>query len=55
MPFHHVPVTTEPGSKEAAEARLRGLVEELDIELVVLARYMQVLSDELCGVDARAG
>ena len=49
MPFHHVPVTKEPGSKEAAEARLRGLVDELDVELVVLARYMQVLSDEMCG------
>ncbi|MBI4942067.1 MAG: formyltetrahydrofolate deformylase [Actinobacteria bacterium] len=49
VPFHHVPVTKEPGSKEAAEARLRGIVSELDVELVVLARYMQVLSDEMCG------
>jgi len=48
VPFHHVPVTKQPGSKEAAEARLRGLVDELDVELVVLARYMQVLSDEMC-------
>jgi formyltetrahydrofolate deformylase len=46
VPFFHVPV--EGGDKVAAEARLRGLVEELDIELVVLARYMQVLSDDLC-------
>ena len=33
----------------SAEKTLRGLIEELDIELVVLARYMQVLSDDLCG------
>ena len=45
-PFHHVPVTRD--TKAAAEARLRELVEELDVELVVLARYMQILSDELC-------
>jgi formyltetrahydrofolate deformylase len=45
-PFHHVPVTRE--TKPAAEARLRELVDELDVELVVLARYMQILSDDLC-------
>ncbi len=45
-PFHHVPVT--PETKPAAEARLLELVEEHDVELVVLARYMQVLSDDLC-------
>ncbi len=45
-PFHHVPVTA--GTKAAAEDRLRELVAELDVELVVLARYMQILSDELC-------
>jgi formyltetrahydrofolate deformylase len=44
--FHHVPVTAE--TKTAAEARLRALVEDLDVELVVLARYMQVLSDDFC-------
>lgn len=46
IPFHHVPVTS--GTKAAAEARLLELVEELDVELVVLARYMQILSDDLC-------
>ncbi|MDT0165655.1 formyltetrahydrofolate deformylase [Actinotalea sp. AC32] len=46
IPFHHVPVTRD--TKADAEARLLGLVEELDVELVVLARYMQILSDELC-------
>ena len=46
IPFHHIPVTQD--SKPEAEAELLRLVKELDIELVVLARYMQVLSDSLC-------
>jgi formyltetrahydrofolate deformylase len=46
VPFFHVPVT--PDTKAQAEARLLELVEELDVHLVVLARYMQVLSDGLC-------
>ncbi|WP_308121863.1 formyltetrahydrofolate deformylase [Actinotalea ferrariae] len=46
IPFHHVPVTRD--TKADAEARLLALVEELDVELVVLARYMQILSDDLC-------
>ncbi len=46
IPFHHVPVTES--TKPLAERRLLGLVKELDVELVVLARYMQVLSDDLC-------
>ena len=46
VPFHHVPVTRD--TKAAAEARLLELVRELDVELVVLARYMQILSDDLC-------
>ncbi|WP_309134767.1 formyltetrahydrofolate deformylase [Cellulomonas sp.] len=46
IPFHHVPVTRQ--TKAEAEARLLALVEELDVELVVLARYMQILSDDLC-------
>jgi formyltetrahydrofolate deformylase len=45
-PFHHIPVSA--ATKEDAEAKLRALVTELDVELVVLARYMQILSDELC-------
>jgi formyltetrahydrofolate deformylase len=44
--FHHVPVT--PETKAEAEARLLTLVDELDIDLVVLARYMQVLTDKTC-------
>jgi formyltetrahydrofolate deformylase len=46
LDFVHVPVT--PGTKDAAEARLLELVEEYRADLVVLARYMQVLSDDLC-------
>jgi len=46
IPFHHVPVTA--ATKADAERRLLELVEELDVELVVLARYMQILSDDLC-------
>lgn len=44
--FEHVPVT--PETKPAAEARLLDLVSGHDIDLVVLARYMQVLSDDVC-------
>ncbi len=46
IPFHHVPVTS--ATKAQGEARLLELVAELDVELVVLARYMQILSDDLC-------
>lgn len=46
IPFVHVPVTTE--TKPEAEARLLSLVERHDIDMVVLARYMQVLSDRTC-------
>ncbi|HET9127261.1 MAG TPA: formyltetrahydrofolate deformylase [Propionibacteriaceae bacterium] len=44
--FEHHPVT--PDTKPAFEQRVRDLVRDLDIELVVLARYMQILSPELC-------
>ncbi len=47
LPFIHVPVTA--ATKPEAEARLLELVEEYQADLVVLARYMQVLSNELCG------
>ena len=46
VPFHHIPVTA--ATKADAEAALLALVAELDVELVVLARYMQILSDDLC-------
>ncbi|MFC3070027.1 formyltetrahydrofolate deformylase [Phenylobacterium soli] len=43
--FHHLPVTAQ--TKAGQERALWGLIEETRTELVVLARYMQVLSDEL--------
>ncbi|AWZ04952.1 MULTISPECIES: formyltetrahydrofolate deformylase [unclassified Streptomyces] len=46
VPFVHIPVTRD--TKAAAEAELLELVRAEDVELVVLARYMQVLSDNLC-------
>jgi len=46
IPFHHIRVTRQ--NKPQAEAQLLDLVQETGAELVVLARYMQVLSDELC-------
>jgi formyltetrahydrofolate deformylase len=44
--FEHVPVTAD--TKAQAEGRLLELVDEHQIDLVVLARYMQVLSHDLC-------
>ncbi len=46
LAFHHIPVSKD--NKPEAEARLLDIVEKSDVELVVLARYMQVLSEELC-------
>jgi formyltetrahydrofolate deformylase len=46
IPFHHLPVT--PENKAQQEQRLMDIVEQEKIDLVVLARYMQVLSPELC-------
>ena len=46
IPFHHIKVTRE--NKPQAEARLMEVVEQTGTELIVLARYMQVLSDDLC-------
>jgi formyltetrahydrofolate deformylase len=44
-PFHHLPVT--PDSKQAQEAQIKTLVETSGADLVILARYMQILSDDL--------
>ena len=44
--FRHIPVT--PDSKADAEAELMKLHDDLGIHVVVLARYMQVLSDDVC-------
>ncbi|MEQ7124689.1 formyltetrahydrofolate deformylase [Actinopolymorpha sp. B11F2] len=46
LPFHHLPVT--PETKREQEERILDLVTEHQVDLVVLARYMQVLSHELC-------
>ncbi len=46
IPFHYLPVTAD--TKERQERRLLEIVEEEQIGLVVLARYMQVLSQSLC-------
>jgi formyltetrahydrofolate deformylase len=46
LEFQHIPVSHE--TKQEAEAELLRLVKEYDVDMVVLARYMQVLSDELC-------
>jgi formyltetrahydrofolate deformylase len=44
LPFHHVPITAD--TKAAAEARQLALLRELKVDLVILARYMQVLSGD---------
>ncbi|WP_300377599.1 formyltetrahydrofolate deformylase [Henriciella sp.] len=46
LPFHHVPVTAD--TKQEAEDRLREIMQDSRSDFVVLARYMQVLSDQLC-------
>ena len=46
LAYHHIPVTA--ATKPEAERRLFSLVAEYEIDVVVLARYMQVLSDEAC-------
>jgi formyltetrahydrofolate deformylase len=46
IPYHHIPVA--PETKSDAEKQLLALVDELDIDVVVLARYMQVLSESAC-------
>ena len=46
IPFHHIPVTKE--TKPGAEAALFEMVKETNTDFVVLARYMQVQSDDLC-------
>jgi formyltetrahydrofolate deformylase len=47
VPFEHVPAGGDPLARQRSEGRLLDLVGELGIDFVVLARYMQVLSDEL--------
>ncbi len=46
LPFHHLPIT--PETKPQQEAQMLAVMEETGADLLVLARYMQILSDELC-------
>ena len=46
VPFHHLPIS--PDNKLEQEARLMELVEQQQVDVIILARYMQVLSDQLC-------
>jgi formyltetrahydrofolate deformylase len=46
VPFRHIPVT--PDTRLQAETELQAIVRDLDVDLVVLARYMQILSGDLC-------
>jgi len=46
IPFHHIPVTA--GTKQSAELQLSELADEHGVHLIVLARYMQILSNDLC-------
>ena len=45
IPYHHFPVTRD--TKAAQEARIKAVVEATGAELIVLARYMQILSDDM--------
>jgi formyltetrahydrofolate deformylase len=47
IPFHHLPIT--PETKPEQEARIKAIANETGAELIVLARYMQILSDDLAG------
>jgi formyltetrahydrofolate deformylase len=44
--FHHLPIT--PETKAEQEARLLAMIDEQRVDLIILARYMQVLSDATC-------
>jgi formyltetrahydrofolate deformylase len=46
IPFHHIPVT--PDTKTAAESQLLDMIDDTGADLIVLARYMQILSGEIC-------
>jgi formyltetrahydrofolate deformylase len=46
IPYHHVPV--DPDNKSEAEQQLKDILDNCNADLLVLARYMQILSDDLC-------
>lgn len=46
LPFHYLPITKD--TKPHQEQQILSLIKEGDVELLVLARYMQILSDDMC-------
>ena len=46
IPFHHLPITKD--TKAAQEAATKQLLADNEVDLIVLARYMQILSDDFC-------
>lgn len=46
LPFHYLPIT--PQTKPQQEAQILQVMQDLDADLLVLARYMQILSDDMC-------
>ncbi len=46
LPFYHIPITAK--TKPQAEAALRKVIDETKVDLIVLARYMQILSESVC-------
>jgi formyltetrahydrofolate deformylase len=46
IPFHHIPVSSQ--TKASAEGRLLDVIDDAGADLIVLARYMQILSGEVC-------
>lgn len=46
IPFHHFPITKD--TKQDQEKQIRNLIEETDAELIIMARYMQILSNDFC-------
>ncbi|MCT1711680.1 formyltetrahydrofolate deformylase [Dietzia cinnamea] len=48
VPFHHVPFPADPAERGPAFQQVAGLVDDIDPHAIVLARFMQVLPDDLC-------
>lgn len=46
IPYHYLPVT--PETKNIQEQQMKDLIEQTDAELIVMARYMQILTDDFC-------
>lgn len=46
LPYYHFPITAE--TKPQQEAQILAVMDELEVDLLVLARYMQILSDDMC-------